>query len=224
MAPRCGTRRWRAPGSLLAQVSHEVGTDEGSREIRGRRAGYVGHPWLSPGVRAPLGTPAILPTSLISCSRPARIGEILARRWSDLDLGTSRPILAISGTLVYIKGKGAIRQDWTKSEAGYRTIVLPGFAVGTLLARKITAAEKANDAVFASRRSSTRRPTPRAPQPNWVMAVKRSPPPNTSPSLRSPRTTPRSSNGWAQTDRPLKVRSRISTGGPNDRRPTTGDQ
>ncbi|GIF04682.1 tyrosine-type recombinase/integrase [Actinoplanes siamensis] len=88
----------------------------------------------------------------------ARIGEILAVRWSDLDLTTSRRILTISGTLVYVKGKGVFRQDWPKSEAGYRTIVLPGFAVGMLLARKLTAADNDHDAVFASRNGTWLQP------------------------------------------------------------------
>ncbi|MBB2943212.1 integrase [Actinoplanes lutulentus] len=88
----------------------------------------------------------------------ARIGEILAVRWSDLDLSKSRPVLTISGTLVYVKGRGVFRQGWTKSEAGYRTIVLPGFAVGMLLARKLTAAENEHDAVFASRNGTWLQP------------------------------------------------------------------
>jgi integrase len=84
----------------------------------------------------------------------ARIGEILALRWEDLDLGAERPTLTICGTLVFVKGKGFFRQDWTKSDAGYRTIVLPRFAVGMLLARKLVAADNPHDAIFASRRGT----------------------------------------------------------------------
>jgi integrase len=43
-------------------------------------------------------------------------------------------------------------------EAGYRTIVLPGFAVGMLLARKLTADENDHDAVFASRNGTWLQP------------------------------------------------------------------
>jgi integrase len=64
------------------------------------------------------------------------------------------PDPAISGTLVYVKGKGLFRQEWTKSDAGYRMIVLPRFAVGMLLARKIVAADNPYDAIFASRRGT----------------------------------------------------------------------
>ena len=84
----------------------------------------------------------------------ARIGEILALRWEDLNLAASRPTLTICGTLVYVKGKGLFRQEWTKSDAGYRMVVLPRFAVGMLLARKLVAAENPNDAIFASRRGT----------------------------------------------------------------------
>ncbi|PTA43521.1 site-specific integrase [Micromonospora sp. RP3T] len=84
----------------------------------------------------------------------ARIGEILALRWEDLDLASERPTLTICGTLVFIKGQGFIRQPWTKSDAGYRRVVLPRFAVGMLMARKLTAADNPHDAIFASRRGT----------------------------------------------------------------------
>jgi integrase len=84
----------------------------------------------------------------------ARIGEILALRWEDLDLSADRPTLTICGTIVYVKGKGFFRQEWTKSDAGYRLIVLPRFAVGMLMTRALTATENANDAIFASRRGT----------------------------------------------------------------------
>lgn len=84
----------------------------------------------------------------------ARIGEILALRWEDLDLAAERPTLTICGTLVFIKSQGFFRQPWTKSDAGYRRVVLPRFAVGMLMARKLTAANNPHDAIFASRRGT----------------------------------------------------------------------
>lgn len=84
----------------------------------------------------------------------ARIGEILASRWEDLDLAAERPTLTICGTLVFVTGQGFFRQPWTKSEAGYRMVVLPRFAVGMLLARKLVAADNPHDAIFASRRGT----------------------------------------------------------------------
>lgn len=84
----------------------------------------------------------------------ARIGEILALRWQDVDLAAEHPTVTICGTIVYVKGTGFFRQPWTKSEAGFRTVVLPRFAVGMLMARKLNAADNPFDAVFASRRST----------------------------------------------------------------------
>jgi integrase len=80
-----------------------------------------------------------------------RIGEVLALRWADLDLSRPRPTLTFSGTLVFVKGHGLFRQPWTKSDAGYRTVVLPRFAVDMLLRRQVHAADNANDAIFPSR-------------------------------------------------------------------------
>jgi integrase len=84
----------------------------------------------------------------------ARIGEILALRWEDLDLAADRPTLTVSGTIVYVKGKGFFRQNWTKSDAGYRTTVLPRFAVAMLMARKLTAPDNPIDAIFPTRRGT----------------------------------------------------------------------
>ncbi|MFG1902499.1 tyrosine-type recombinase/integrase [Micromonospora carbonacea] len=84
----------------------------------------------------------------------ARIGEILALRWEDLDLAVEHPVLTISGTIIYIKGKGFFRQEWTKTDAGYRSVVLPKFAVAMLMTRKLNAADNPNDAIFPSRRGT----------------------------------------------------------------------
>jgi integrase len=84
----------------------------------------------------------------------ARIGEILALRWADLALGSENATLTICGTIVFVKGTGFLRQDWPKSHASYRTIVLPGFAVEMLLDRRAHAPGNSHDAVFASRRGT----------------------------------------------------------------------
>jgi integrase len=84
----------------------------------------------------------------------ARIGEILALRWEDTGLAAEHPTVTICGTIVYLKGKGYFRQNWTKSDAGYRTVILPRFAVRMLMARKLTATDNPIDATFASRRGT----------------------------------------------------------------------
>ncbi|SCF01388.1 hypothetical protein GA0070562_5143 [Micromonospora tulbaghiae] len=58
------------------------------------------------------------------------------------------------GTTVGLSSQGFFRQPWTKSDAGYRRGVLPRFAVGMLMARKLTAADNPHDAIFASRRGT----------------------------------------------------------------------
>jgi integrase len=91
----------------------------------------------------------------------ARISEVLALRWADLDLrwadldlSVPRSRLTFSGTLVFVKGRGLFRQPWTKSDAGYRTVILPRFAVDMLLRRQLNAPMNANDAIFPSRRGT----------------------------------------------------------------------
>jgi integrase len=78
-----------------------------------------------------------------------RIGEALAVRWRDLDLAADPATLTASGTLVHVAGVGLVRQDWPKSAAGFRTLVLPTFAVDMLTTR--LALRGSFDAVFPSR-------------------------------------------------------------------------
>ncbi|MCZ7375221.1 hypothetical protein [Micromonospora sp. WMMC250] len=56
----------------------------------------------------------------------ARIGELLALRWEDLDLAAERPSLTICGTLVFVKGQGFFRQPWTKRPDSNRRPLDPG--------------------------------------------------------------------------------------------------
>ncbi len=107
-----------------------------------------------PGKPGPRHTGDLADVVDLMLATGARIGEILALRWEDLNLAAARPTLTICGTLVYVKGQGIFRQPWTKSDAGYRMLVLPRFAVGMLMARKLTAADNPHDAIFASRRGT----------------------------------------------------------------------
>jgi integrase len=94
-----------------------------------------------PGKPGPRHTSDLADIVDLMLATGARIGEILALRWEDLDLAAERPTVTICGTLVYVKGRGLFRQEWTKSDAGYRMLILPRFAVGMLLARKLVAAD-----------------------------------------------------------------------------------
>jgi len=83
-----------------------------------------------------------------------RIGEVLAVRWIDVNLDADCPTLTFSGTIVFVRGKGFYRQPWTKSDAGYRTVSLPRFAVDVLKRRRAADQENDLDAVFATRKGT----------------------------------------------------------------------
>ena len=84
----------------------------------------------------------------------ARIGEILALRWEDVDLAADHPTVTICGTIVFVKGKGSSGRSGRRATPATGQVVLPRFAVGMLLARKLTAADNPIDAIFASRRGT----------------------------------------------------------------------
>ncbi len=75
----------------------------------------------------------------------ARIGEVLALRWSDVDLNTKT--VEINATIKTETGKGTYR----KSLSATRTVVLPEFAVAVLLRRQDSARRGATDPVFPTR-------------------------------------------------------------------------
>lgn len=81
----------------------------------------------------------------------ARIGEVLALRWSDTDLDSEHPSVTISGTLVAPAGQGLYRQPKPKSKAGFRQVYLPPYATEMLRKRRAEQDPNDFDAVFASR-------------------------------------------------------------------------
>ena len=84
----------------------------------------------------------------------ARIGEVLALRWNDIDLDAPRPNLPINGTIKTEASKGTYRKATPKSDAGVRTVVLPDFAVQALLRRRESARSSSLDAVFPTRKGT----------------------------------------------------------------------
>jgi integrase len=81
-----------------------------------------------------------------------RKGEVLALRWSDLDLDGDLPILTVStGTIKTETGKGTYRKPTPKSDASRRAVVLPRFAAEMLRVRRKFATPNEHDAVFATR-------------------------------------------------------------------------
>lgn len=65
-----------------------------------------------------------------------RIGEILALRWSDLELDGELPTLTVSGTIKTETGKGTYRKPTPKSDTSRRTVVLPQFVAELLRLRR----------------------------------------------------------------------------------------
>jgi integrase len=58
--------------------------------------------------------------------------------------------VAITGKVNRIPGQGMIRESFTKTEAGDRTLPLPSFAVAMLMGRQVSAVGTIHDVVFAS--------------------------------------------------------------------------
>lgn len=89
----------------------------------------------------------------IQLATGARINEVLALRWSDVDLEAARPTARIGATLVSVKGEGIVRQEHRKAKDSY-TVTLPRFAVDTLLRMKVSAVPNAHDVIFPSSRGT----------------------------------------------------------------------
>ncbi|MCZ4499726.1 MAG: Site-specific integrase [Marmoricola sp.] len=80
-----------------------------------------------------------------------RVGEVLALRWADVDLDSSAPTVTISGTVVTENGRGTYRKPRTKTDAGFRTLVLPPFVVDLLRRRRAECPTNKHGAIFATR-------------------------------------------------------------------------
>ena len=88
----------------------------------------------------------------------ARIGEVLALRWKDVDLDSERPSLTISGTVSKYRGGGMFRQDHPKTASGFRTVALPRFTADTLDRLRRDRKPWPGDYVFPSAAGTVRSP------------------------------------------------------------------
>ncbi|MVU81590.1 tyrosine-type recombinase/integrase [Nocardia sp. ET3-3] len=61
-----------------------------------------------------------------------RPGEALAASWDQFDFAAEPATFTVSATVVRLNGKGLFRQEWTKSDAGYRIVALPPFTIQML--------------------------------------------------------------------------------------------
>lgn len=94
--------------------------------------------WINADRSGPKATGDMADIIDLMLATGCRIGEILALRWSDLDLDGELPILTVSGTI-------------KTSDASRRTVVLPRFVAELLRVRREFATPNENDAVFANR-------------------------------------------------------------------------
>jgi len=85
-----------------------------------------------------------------------RISEVLGLRWSDVNLDTKT--VSITGKVTGVKGRGLVRDNCTKTEAGRRVLPLPSFAVSMLLARQVSAQTNTHNVVFPSAVGTLRDP------------------------------------------------------------------
>lgn len=115
--------------------------------------------WLAePVASGPKRSPELLDLFDVLLATGARIGEVCALRWQDVDLTGERATVTISGTVVRTAGAGLIRQDHPKTAAGHRTITLPRFAADVLLRRQVDAKPNPQNLVFPARGGTLREP------------------------------------------------------------------
>lgn len=86
-------------------------------------------------------------------STSARIGEALAIRWQDVDLGRE-PTVSISGTISRAAGKGLVRST-TKTRSSQRDVPLSPRMVAMLRRRRGRFRPEANSPVFPAQRVGT---------------------------------------------------------------------
>jgi integrase len=99
----------------------------------------------------PKRNPRVLDVADVELGTGPRPGEALALRWSDVELDHKPARITFSGTIIRIKGKGLIRQAWTKTDSGHRTVVLPQFVIDTLRRVEAEAIDNDLDLVFPNR-------------------------------------------------------------------------
>lgn len=108
-------------------------TPDEFEQVRAAVKTYVnrkGHSGPRPGRLLPAFVEALAATG-------GRPNEVLALRWSDVDLLADPPTVTIAGTLIdhhRVKGKPLHRQEERKGDAPAHTVVLPRFGVETFTA------------------------------------------------------------------------------------------
>ncbi|WP_336649689.1 site-specific integrase [Kocuria rosea] len=130
-------------------------TVEELRRLRGNVRAWQEMPAVTGRPR----TPDLLDVLDVLAGTGLRIGELCALRWEDVQLDQERPTLAVTGTVVQVKGQGLVRQAMPKTDAGRRAVVLPPFVVTVLLRRSVQVPEGDDSGlVFPSAAQTLRSP------------------------------------------------------------------
>lgn len=114
--------------------------------------------WQDADHMGPKRAPDLLDIVDLLLATGARVGELCALRWDDVDLGAEKPTVTISGTVTRVKGQGLTRQAHPKTTSSYRRLVLPKFAVETLLRIQVEAIPNPWNVVFPSSTGTLRDP------------------------------------------------------------------
>jgi len=88
-----------------------------------------------------------------------RIGEVLALRWSDLELDGDVPTAMVRATVVWQKGVGTHVQEHTKTTSSRRQVTLPTYIADMLRYRRARQRPNEFDLVFPSDRGAPRDPS-----------------------------------------------------------------
>jgi integrase len=86
----------------------------------------------------------------------ARIGEVLAIRLQDLDLGGPIPTARIAGTIISRKGEPTHRQGHPKTDRSVRRVALPAFALHAIRSRLLRSGDTEPHALLLARGSGRR--------------------------------------------------------------------
>ena len=85
-----------------------------------------------PGVPGPPPDGQLAQLFELMLGTSARIGEALAVRRCDVDLDAEQPLVTITGTIVYVRGQGFLRQPHPKHSKYWRTVTVPSFTADAL--------------------------------------------------------------------------------------------
>lgn len=88
-----------------------------------------------PGIPGPPPDDQLAQLFELMLGTSARLGEALAVRRCDVDLEADQPLVSITGTIVFVRGQGFLRQSHPKHSRYWRTITVPSFTAEALRER-----------------------------------------------------------------------------------------